>query len=305
MISIIIPVYNVEKYLDKCLNSLVNQTSNNFEVIIVNDGTKDNSQIIIDKYVKENHNFYSYIKENGGLADARNYGLSKATKEYIMFIDSDDYVNSDLIEECEKKLELADLIIFEYNQIDLRNNKIEIITNKFIEDKIYTLSEYPNLINNISNCAWNKIYHRRLFNNIKYPIGYLYEDLGTTYKIINEAKKITFINKPLVNYLLNREGNITTTIDNRLFDIFVMCDEIINYYKEKDLFEKYKYQLELLSWINIVECLRKLPKNVSKEFSDKFINKSFNYIDHNFGKKTVSLANSFISNVYEYKFLCK
>ena len=93
--SIIVPVYNVEKYLKRCLDSIQNQTYDNFEVIIVNDGSPDHSQEIIDEYVKHDDRFLSYQKENGGLSDARNYGVKYATGDYLLFVDSDDYVSSD------------------------------------------------------------------------------------------------------------------------------------------------------------------------------------------------------------------
>ena len=95
-LSVIVPVYNVEKYIDKCLNSLVNQGIDDYEIIVINDGTKDNSQEIIDKYVDKYPNLVkSYIKENGGLSDARNYGVARASGEYITFIESDDYIEPD------------------------------------------------------------------------------------------------------------------------------------------------------------------------------------------------------------------
>ena len=94
--SIVIPVYNVEKYIDKCLKSIINQTYDNFEVIVVNDGSPDNSQVIIDKYVKKDKRFKSYEKKNGGLSDARNYGLEYISGDYLLFIDSDDNIEKDL-----------------------------------------------------------------------------------------------------------------------------------------------------------------------------------------------------------------
>ena len=91
-VSVIVPVYNVEKYIKKCLNSLVNQTLDEVEIVVVNDGSPDNSQKIIDEYTKKYKNIKSYVKKNGGLSDARNYGIKKATGKYISFVDSDDYI---------------------------------------------------------------------------------------------------------------------------------------------------------------------------------------------------------------------
>ena len=102
-VSVVVPVYNVEKYLDKCFNSLVKQTLKDIEIIVVNDGTKDNSQDIIDKYVKKYKNIKAYKKTNGGLSSARNYGIKKCTGEYIAFLDSDDYVEYDMYEKLYNK----------------------------------------------------------------------------------------------------------------------------------------------------------------------------------------------------------
>ena len=97
-VSVIVPVYNVEKYIKKCLNSLVNQTLDEVEIVVVNDGSPDNSQKIIDEYTKKYKNIKSYVKENGGLSDARNYGIKRATGKYISFVDSDDYIRKDMLE---------------------------------------------------------------------------------------------------------------------------------------------------------------------------------------------------------------
>ena len=134
-ISVIIPVYNVYDYLEKCLNSLVKQTDKNFEVIIVNDGSTDNSQEIIDKFVLENDNMYSFKKENGGQASARNFGLQKATGEYILFLDSDDYYEPNTIEILKKEAN-ADIVAFKM-YIDDKNEvkKFPIEMEKFVDDK--------------------------------------------------------------------------------------------------------------------------------------------------------------------------
>ena len=117
-ISVIVPVYNVEKYLEKCLDSLVNQTLKDIEIIIVNDGSLDNSQEIIDKYAKKHKTIKSYIKENGGLSDARNYGIKQASGKYISFIDSDDYVKENMYELMYNKLEEKNLKVSDYVDCD-------------------------------------------------------------------------------------------------------------------------------------------------------------------------------------------
>ena len=118
MFSIIVPVYNVEKYIKKCLESIKNQTYTNFEVIIVNDGSKDSSQIIIDEYVNSDNRFKSFIKKNGGLSSARNYGLKYVKGDYILFLDSDDYIDINLLENLSKVDSSYDMIKFKTILVD-------------------------------------------------------------------------------------------------------------------------------------------------------------------------------------------
>ena len=303
-ISIIVPVYNVEKYLDRCLLSLVNQTAKDFEVIIVNDGSLDNSQTIIDKYVKNNNNFKCYIKENGGLGYARNYGIDKANGEYLMFVDSDDYVEPNLVSECISRLEHYDLLIFEYNQINEKNKTSEVIKSNFKENKIYQLNHDRDLLNNIDNCAWNKCYKKELFDGVIFPIGW-YEDMGTTYIILDKAKRIGFINKPLINYISSREDSISNSISMKVFDIFEMNRINLEYYKSVNRFNKYKDELQLLTWTNIVSIMRKLPTNTNEELANAFVDNAFDFMRHNFGKKKIKLEEDLMTNVYENRLVAK
>ena len=121
-VSIIVPVYNVEKVIDRCLNSLVNQTLNDIEIIVVNDGTLDNSQDIIDEYAKKNQKVKSFVKENGGLSDARNYGLEKAIGEYIMFVDSDDYIDLFACEKLYNEAKESNVNILVGNYYDVKKD---------------------------------------------------------------------------------------------------------------------------------------------------------------------------------------
>ena len=128
-VSIIVPVYNVERHLNKCLDSLVNQTLKNIEIIIVNDGSLDNSQLIINEYSNKYKNIRTFIKKNGGLSDARNYGLKKAKGEYVLFVDSDDYI---ALDSCERlyntaKQDDVDVLIGNYIKVDNGVEKILIL----------------------------------------------------------------------------------------------------------------------------------------------------------------------------------
>ena len=185
-VSIIVPIYNVEKYLEKCLKSLVNQTLKEIQIILVNDGTKDNSGEIAKKYQEKYPEKVIYLeKENGGLSDARNYGKPHATGEYIAFLDSDDYVELDMYEEMYylAQKEQSDMVecdfIWEY-------------PNKSKQD-IGTIYEgKKEMMEKVRVVAWNKLIKRTLLEEtqISFPKGYRYEDLEFTYKLIPYLQKV-------------------------------------------------------------------------------------------------------------------
>jgi glycosyltransferase involved in cell wall biosynthesis len=287
-IDIVVPVYNVAEYLVKCFDSLLNQeTTVPYQIIVVNDGSTDNSQVIISEYATKYPNqFKSLIKENGGLSDARNFGLQYVNSEYVIFIDSDDFVESDLIERVYQQAIKTDvdMIIYEYNQYWSVTNTKEVISNNFSESKIYNLKDTPELLTGIANAAWNKMYRTKLFtdNEILYPKGYRYEDLGTTYKLLLEASSVAFVNRPLINYLVDRPGNITTTYDKKLYDILDMCQVNLDYYRQKNVFETYYEELKVLSIRNILECLKKVVNMTDQEFVRQFIDDCFKFIKVNF-----------------------
>ena len=245
-ISVIVPVYNVYDYLDKCLNSLVNQSDNDFEVIIVNDGSTDNSQEIIDKYVSENANMKSFIKENGGLSSARNYGLSKATGEYVLFLDSDDYYEPNTIEIMKKEaLSDDDIIVFrmfidENNEI--KKSMIE-MENFIFNDNISASKRL--LLYNPSAC--DKMFRKSLFDNISFITGKYYEDLGTIPLLAIYTDKIKFTDYYLYHYL-KRENSIMNKINynTKLEDIFFIVNRITVWFEENNLANEFKEEIEYI-----------------------------------------------------------
>ena len=133
-ISVIVTVYNIDKYINNCLKSILNQTYKNFEVLIINDGSTDNSQKIIDKYVKKDNRFKSFIKENSGIADSRNYGISKVNGDYFIFIDGDDSINSELLERLSQVISNHDYDLIKYNAKKISPNREDIDENCFFEN---------------------------------------------------------------------------------------------------------------------------------------------------------------------------
>ena len=238
-ISVIVPVYNVEAYIAKCLDSLVNQTIDDIEIIVVNDGTKDNSQEIIDEYVKKYpKKVFSYIKENGGLSSARNYGIKKAHGEYIGFVDSDDYVDTDLYEKMynEGKKENADVV-----GCGVRYIYKDKIAGKDLNASIFNKSvvESPEILLRLKSYAPNKIYKRELWDEFEFPKQY-FEDSAVIYNVLLKANKIACIYDSYYYYNRLNETAITRIADNRAYDIFKSCDSILDYYKKNNSYEKTK-----------------------------------------------------------------
>lgn len=253
-ISVIIPVYNVYDYLEKCLNSLVKQTDKNFEVIIVNDGSTDNSQEIIDKFVLENDNMYSFKKENGGQASARNFGLQKATGEYILFLDSDDYYEPNTIEILKKEAN-ADIVAFKM-YIDDKNEvkKFPIEMEKFVDDK-NVLASKKLLLYNPSPC--DKMFKKDLFikNNIKFLEGKYYEDLGTIPLFAMCTDDIKFTDYYLYHYV-KRENSTMNKVNynSKITDIFYIMQNITNAFIQNHLDNKYKDELEYIYFHHLLRA---------------------------------------------------
>lgn len=198
--SIIVPVYNVENYLSKCIESIINQTNQEFELLLINDGTKDNSQKIIDTYVnKYPDKIQSFIKKNGGLSDTRNYGVERAKGEYIIFIDSDDYVDTHLLEKINAVIindNKPDVIGYSLKRVDLNNNELEIIKKPEFhllsgKQAIFNLVESKKIFEPACGYAYNREYW--LNNNYKYEINLYHEDFALTPIVILKANKVSSI----------------------------------------------------------------------------------------------------------------
>lgn len=277
-ISIIVAIYNIENYLKKCLESIKNQTYTDFDVYCVNDGSTDNSEDIINKYLNDNR-FHLLNKPNGGLSDARNYALKQINSEYVLFVDGDDYLEPDLLSKTIEQLDKtkSDILVFSYNQY-YYDGKKEIISLSRPDDT-YKLELNRELLALTPNAAWNKVYRTKLFkdNNIEYPKGYRYEDLGTTPKLLLKANSIDYMNVPLYNYIINRPDNITSKVDEKIYDIIQMCTNIVEYYKDNDKFNDYKEELNYLCSINLIQSLRKAMTLKDKKFVNKFIDDVFEF----------------------------
>ena len=198
LISVIVPVYKVEKYLEKCIESIIKQTHTNLQIILVNDGSPDNCGKICDEYAKKDSRIEVIHKINGGLSDARNVGINRANGRYIGFVDSDDYIKEDMYEKLINLIKEYDADISICNLYDVIDGK------KYVRNNENGIQEYSRLEilkevlldKNIQSYAWNKLYKKELFDEIKYPIGKKYEDIGTTFYVFEKCNKIVVTSKP-------------------------------------------------------------------------------------------------------------
>lgn len=242
-ISVIIPVYNVEKYLTRCLDSLVKQTVKDFEVIIINDGSTDNSQKIIDKYAK--YGFKSHFQENSGQAAARNFGIEASTGEYILFLDGDDYYEENTIETLLKQIE-DNTDILQFNMFVTKGNVDYKEAYSFVcEDNIDNVKKY--IVNSPSPC--DKLFKKSLFldNNIKFPINKFYEDLGTIPSLGMYTKNIKFINNYLYHYVKRTNSTMNKIkYDKRVEDIFEIIKGLEDRFIKEKKDEIYKDEIEFI-----------------------------------------------------------
>lgn len=245
-VSLIIPVYNMEKYLEKCLDSVVKQNFKEFEAIVVNDGSTDSSQKIIDKYEKKYPKIIkAYEKKNGGLSDTRNYGIKKSNADYIMFLDSDDWIDEnmvgDMYEKIEKGFDLVCCDTLEYYDDVSRNRTISCS----LDSDILNVDEYKNIFINFYPIACNKIYKKSLFidNDLWYKKGVWFEDVEMLYRLLPYIKSIGVVKKPFYNYY-QRKGGISKSFDDRIANYIENMNGIIDFYKEKKIYNKYKEELE-------------------------------------------------------------
>lgn len=279
-VSIIVPVWNVEKYLPKCLDSLVNQTLEDIEIIIVNDESPDNSQKIIDRYLKKYpHKVKALTQKNGGQGSARNYGLEHAEGEYVGYVDSDDYIELDMYEKMynnakENKFD----IVFCYYNIVFENNNMINSEKLFLKDNDAKTNAF---FNNVGVC--NKIYKRELLKDIKFKSKVWYEDLAFTCKVIMNAKKIGFINEGLYNYLQRDGSTMNNNNIKRNLEILDAFDDVLDYINENKKLDKYYSQIEFLAiyHIYIAAVVRVInAKNVKDR--KKIINTLEGYVEEKF-----------------------
>lgn len=277
-VSVVVPIYNVEGYIEKCINSLLNQTIQDIEIILVDDGSTDNSGNIAKKYADENPNKIKYYrKENGGLSDARNYGIPYATGEYIAFLDSDDYIDNIAYEEMYNKA-------IEENSDYVECDFIWEYPNKSKIDKQDYYFGKREMFINVRVVAWNKLIKKEIItsNNIKFPKGLRYEDVEFTYKLIPYLNRTSYVNKPFVHYV-QRENSIANNQNEKNAEIFEVLNNVIEYYKEQKLYTEYEEELEYIyARYSLCSSLKRICKIPDVKVRDNLVEFTWNNLNEKF-----------------------
>ena len=290
-ISIIVPVYNVEKYLERCLKSLINQTIKDIEVIVINDVSIDGSQIIIDKYKAEYPEIIkSYYVKNGGAAKARNYALNYVTGEYIGFVDSDDYISEEMYEKLykEAKEKEADIVCCNYYRVidEKKFNKKTFGNKHILKEDVFDKNVYEaNLLFDEVPYLWNKIFKTEIIknNNINFCDDLrIYEDLLFTYTAFSKANKISRIEDAMYFYIVSREDSLTHILSEKRFDIFKMSERLIKYYKDIEKYERVKQALLYVILKHIYVILEKRTLKEEKKLKLRYIDKAFSFLNNEF-----------------------
>lgn len=275
LISVIVPVYNVEKLLPRCVDSILAQTYYNLEIILVDDGTKDRGGMICDEYAAKDSRIRVIHKENGGLSSARNAGMDIAQGEYIAFVDSDDWIEPKMYEHMLSLAQKYDVKLVCAGRYDVSEKtgqktvglcpkKEECISAEELVGRIF-------LWDGLDSSAWDKLYHRSILENFRYPVGKVCEDVPVTYQIVLEAGKAAMCDRPFYNYF-HRAGSITTekTITDKAFHFSRHTAVIYPYIRERyPSLEPQAAYLRVRSLAHILMTLDQAKKEARQTFAEE------------------------------------
>lgn len=284
LISVIVPIYNVEKYLRTCIDSIITQSYANLEIVLVDDGSPDKCSEICDEYAKKDNRVKVIHQKNGGLAHARNVGIANSRGEYLTFIDSDDYVSKCYVDSLYKGLMEydADISIASFHPFKEGESCVqssELITYKEISKenaiKHYCSIDAEHSMPFISAC--NKIYRRSLFKEIVFPKGKLYEDAFTTYKLIDYAKKIVFTTSKLYFYRINPQSILGQSFNEKHLEMVDAFRCGFDYFDEKGeknisrMFVPPLLMREIYCWWGAKEILKNktIAQTLLKDYREK------------------------------------
>jgi glycosyltransferase involved in cell wall biosynthesis len=267
-ISVVIPIYNVEKYLEKCLISIVNQTYSNIQIILVNDGSTDTSLTICENYEKVDSRIMIINKNNGGLSSARNVGIKHSTGDFITFIDSDDYISKNYIMNLLKTMHHtnSDIAISNFALVYetvKQSEERENLNNTYIKYNAEEALKELFLQKKFDNSAWGKLYKIELFENISYPEGKLYEDLPITYRLIMKSESIGYTNTNDYFYLQRNNSIQNMKFNEQKLDVILFVDQMVQDIKR--VFPSLEKYVKIRAFCAIFNLWKQIPKNSHKK----------------------------------------
>lgn len=277
LVSVIVPVYMVESYIYRCIDSILNQTYRNLEIILVDDGSPDQCPEICDDYAKKDSRVRVIHKQNGGLSDARNVGIEIASGNYITFVDSDDYIHPQYVELLMQPFSDGDCSI----SISCCNYLIGTESVAFhnqisqVQKPIYYVGKHALYQSEYRTVAWAKIYKLELFNDIRYPFGKIFEDEATTYKLFFKAAKVAFIKPKLYYYYQSKSSIVRSKFTLKKLDIISAVEDKLEFIKANNEMELYQLECRRYCYLllkNYYYCKKKLPdsKDIRKELFIKY-----------------------------------
>lgn len=255
LISVIVPIYNVEQYLDRCIESILNQTYKNLEIILVDDGSTDNCPKICDRWTKKDNRIKVIHKKNGGISSTRNAGLDISTGKFIGFVDGDDSIDETMYEILYKNLidTNSDISIcsmqkiFNYDEINKLNKNNKIINNK----TFVSINKFDGLFDDKIKdtiVAWNKLYKKEIFNELRYPINKQNEDTFLIIKILDKSKKIVYTNLKLYYYFQRIDSIMNSKFNIKKLDELQAFKEQMLFFKREEYINTKYYKLSLLKY---------------------------------------------------------
>ena len=236
MISVIVPVYKTEMYLNKCIDSILQQTYRDFELILVDDGSPDNSGSICDQFAMQDSRIHVIHKENGGLSDARNIGIEHAKGEYITFVDSDDWVAPELLETLLSGIQLgAQISVCGFYTV--RNGKAKPWRNTSDQFVLMTALEATKdmlYTKTMDTSVWAKLFHRSCFTDIRFPVRKYYEEVATTYRVFLAQETVAVTTRQLYYYVKHRDSIVTSEYEPYHMDMLTFSKDILEYAEKNE-----------------------------------------------------------------------
>lgn len=282
-VSVIVPIYNVAPFLEKCLSSLCRQSLREIEILCVNDGSPDSSDMIIEEFRSLFPDLIKVLnKENGGLSDARNFGMSHATGKYIAFLDGDDYMDPDLLEELYERAEETDA--------DAVACPIRYVWPDGVEKVVFSgiplLAEGEKLKKTFTRfypAVWNKLYRRDvlLHSGVSFKKGFWFEDVEFSHRLFPYLKKVAAVELPCINYV-QREGSVTAKADDRLFHYLSNFETIVSFFRERELFPEWEKEVEFAAARYLLATFLKRATAFEEETFDRAVKESLSFLKKHF-----------------------